>query len=406
MIGKSVLISGIGIAGPTLAYWLAEYGFKPTLIERSSSLRVGGYLIDFWGLGYDVADHMGILPALERAGYIVGEVRFVDRHGRRVGGFGVDVFRQLTGGRYLSLQRGDLATMIYQQIERRCAVIFGDSIAGIKQDGDGVRVAFERGPDRRFDMLIGADGLHSVVRNLVFGPQDQFERYLGYAVAAFEIKGYRPRDENAYVSYSLPGKQIARFAMRDDRTMVLIVLSSVPDRLPNMQDAPAQRRFLHNEFDTAGWESPQILAALDRCEDLYFDRVSQIRMNSWSRGRVALVGDAAFCPSLLAGQGSALAMTAAYVLAGELARADGRYEPAFASYEKLLRSFIGSKQVAAESFAHSFAPKSRLGLFLRNQVTRLFQISAVAKFVIGPSLLDRLKLPNYETQSRTSIFAE
>jgi 2-polyprenyl-6-methoxyphenol hydroxylase-like FAD-dependent oxidoreductase len=396
---RSALICGAGIAGPTLAYWLAEYGLEPTLIERSSSLRAGGYIIDFWGLGYDVAERMGLLPALRSDGYSVDEVRFVDAHGRQVGGFSVDVFRRLTRGRYISLPRGDLAKLIHRRIEGRCDVIVGDSIVGIEQGRDGVRVRFERNAERRFDLLIGADGLHSTVRSLAFGPQDRFERYLGYAVAAFETEGYRPRDENIYVSYALPGKQAARFALRGDRTMVLLVLAASSDRLPAAGDTRAQRTFLHDAFESAGWECPQILAALDRCEELYFDRVSQIRMSSWSRGRVALVGDAAFCPSLLAGQGSALAMAAAYVLAGELAR-DGRCERAFARYEQRLDSFIATKQDTAERFAGSFAPRSRLGLLLRNRVTSLFRIPAVANFVIGRSLLDHLALPDYP-MSRT-----
>jgi 2-polyprenyl-6-methoxyphenol hydroxylase-like FAD-dependent oxidoreductase len=395
MPSKAILISGIGVAGPTLAYWLAEYGFEPTLVERSPSLRTGGYVIDFWGLGYDVAERMGLLPALRSEGYHVEELRFVDGRGRRVGGFGVDVFRKLTGGRYVSLQRGDLATLIYRKIEGRCETVFGDSIAGVAQGGNGVRVNFERAPTRQFDLVVGADGLHSMVRGLVFGSQDRFERYLSYAVAAFEVKGYQPRDENVYVSYSLPGKQVGRFALRDDRTMFLFVFSVPQDRLPGPQDALAQRAALRSEFGDAGWECPQILAALDQCEDLYFDRMSQIQMDGWSRGRVTLVGDAAFCPSLLAGQGSALAMTAAYVLAGELARAEGRFEQAFARYEEMLGSFIAGKQKAAERFAGSFAPKSRLGLFVRDQVTKMFRISAVANLVLGRSLLDRLELPPY-----------
>ena len=173
--------------------------------------------------------------------------------------------------------------------------------------------------DLRFDLVIGADGLHSAVRRLAFGSQDRFETYLGYMAAVFEIGRYRPRDELVYVSHSAPGKLAARFAMRDDRTMFLLVFAAAAPPSPGADDIQAQKAILHSQFADAGWECPQILAALDRYENLYFDRVSQIRMNSWWRGRVALVGDAAFSPSLMAGQGAALAMIAAYVLASELA---------------------------------------------------------------------------------------
>jgi 2-polyprenyl-6-methoxyphenol hydroxylase-like FAD-dependent oxidoreductase len=395
MTVKSVLISGAGIAGPTLAYWLAAYGFEPTLIERAPRLRTGGYIIDFWGLGYDIAGRMGLLPDLERKGFSVEQVRFVNESGRRVSGFDVDVFRKLTGGRYVSLPRGDLAELIYRTIENRCEIIFGDSITAIEERGDGVAVSFERSPARSFDLVVGADGLHSAVRKLVFGSQSGFEKYLGYMVAVFESKGYRPRDEGVYLSFAVPGKQVARYAMRDDRTVFLFVFASAQPPSAAPHDMPAQKAILHRQYDEAGWESAPILQALDRCDDLYFDRVSQIRMDSWSRGRVVLVGDAAFCPSLLAGQGSALAMTAAYVLAGELAKAEGQFQPAFERYETLLRPFMAGKQKAAEQFAGSFAPKTRFGLFLRNQITKAFDWPLVANVVIGNSLLDRLTLPEY-----------
>lgn len=338
---------------------------------------------------------MGLLAELERNDFRVEELRFVDEDGRRVGGFDVEVFRKLTAGRYVSLPRSALAALIYRTIENRCEVIFGDSIAGIEERSDGVRVSFERAAARTFDLVVGADGLHSAVRRLVFGSQSGFEKYLGYVVAAFECEGYRPRDEGVYVSFAVPGKQISRFAMRDDRTMFLFVFAADQPPAVEAHDTQAQKAMLHREYDQAGWESAQILEALDRCDELYFDRVSQIRMGGWSRGRVVLVGDAAFCPSLLAGQGSALAMTASYVLAGELAKADGQFQRAFRRYEDLLRPFIAGKQKAAEQFAGSFAPKTRLGLFLRNQITKAFGWPLVANVAIGNSLLDRLTLPDY-----------
>lgn len=396
-LNKSVLVSGIGIAGPTLAYWLTAHGFKTTLVEIAPRLRTGGYIIDFWGHGLDVAEKMGILPEIKRQGYDVKELRLVSSNGRRVGGFDVEVFRSATHGRYVSIPRGELARIIYKEVEGRCEHVFGDTITNIEQDGNRVRVAFERSETRYFDMVIGADGLRSAVRELVFGKRDRFEKYLGYLVAAFTLNGYRPRDEDVYVSHSFPGGQVARFAMRNDQTLFLFIFADGQGRYAEQLGADVKDMLLA-EFGKAGWECPQILAGMDSCGDIYFDRVSQIRMDIWSRGRISLVGDAAFCPSFLAGQGAALAMIAAYVLAGELGRTADQPQKAFERYEQQLRPFVTGKQDAAVKLSGSFAPKTDLGIFFRNQVTKAFKLPFVAKLAMGPSLVDQIDLPNYSDQ--------
>jgi 2-polyprenyl-6-methoxyphenol hydroxylase-like FAD-dependent oxidoreductase len=390
-----VLISGIGIAGPTLAYWLSVYGVTSTLVERAPRLRAGGYAIDFWGRGYDIAERMGIIPEIRRDGYEIKELRIVNSRGRRTGGFNVDIFRTATEGRYVTIARSDLARNIFRKIEGRCETIFDDSITRIEQTGAGVDVNFEHAAPRRFDAVIGADGLHSAVRKLVFGNEDRFEKFLGYSVAAFEANGYQPRDEDIFVNCSSPGRQVGRLSLRNNRTLFLFVFTDDRGRRVDPNDADAHKAALHSEFGNLGWECPQILAAMDSCNELYFDRVSQIRMDTWSQGRVGLIGDAAFCPSLLAGQGSALAMIAAYVLAGELGKPHNPPEQALKRYELLLHPFMLAKQNAAGKFAASFAPKTRTGLFFRNQVTKALAIPFIAKMLVGSTLPDRIDLPDY-----------
>jgi 2-polyprenyl-6-methoxyphenol hydroxylase-like FAD-dependent oxidoreductase len=395
MTTKTVLISGVGIGGPTLAYWLKAAGFEPTLIERSPALRSGGYVVDFWGLGYDIAERMGLLADIDRAGYRFRELRIVDQKGKRISGFGANVFRELTGGRYVTVGRSDLSRVLFDAIKSDTEVVFGDEVTGLKDQTDFVQVTFKRGSPRRFDLIVGADGLHSAIRRLAFGSQDRFEKRLGYMVAAFECSGYRPRDENVYVMYCQPGRMLARVALTQDRTLFLFVFATGDGAQPDLHDPLAQKAMLRDVFGDGKWETSRILAELERTPELYFDRVSQIKMPAWSKGRVVLVGDAAFCVSLTAGQGAALAMTGAYVLAGELSRASQRYENAFENYEQTLRAFIESKQRSAARFASAFSPKTRWGLFARNQIIKASSIPGVARLSIGKDIIDNLILSDY-----------
>jgi 2-polyprenyl-6-methoxyphenol hydroxylase-like FAD-dependent oxidoreductase len=395
MRAKTVLISGLGIAGPTLAYWLRRYGFEPMLVERAPALRAGGYVVDFWGLGYDIADKMELLPKLHAAGYHVKALRIVDRAGRRVSGLNTDVIYKLTGGRFVSVARSDLSRLLVEELRGTCEIAFGDSISALQDDADGVRAAFESGAERRFDLVIGADGLNSAVRAHAFGPQNQFEKTLGYGVAAFEASGYRPRDEDVYVMYGVPGRQLARFALHGDRTLFLFITTGEFAGTALDSDMDVQKRLLAERFGGIGWESAAILEALRSADELYFDRVSQIRMPHWSKGRICLLGDAAFCVSFLAGQGTALAMAAAYILAGELGRTPDDHAAAFGRYETILRAFIVAKQDGAARFASAFAPRTQLGLLTRSVVLRALNLPFAARYAIGPDLLDQLELPEY-----------
>ena len=390
MTRMKIVINGIGIAGPALAWWLTRFGHEVLLVEQAPRLRSAGYIIDFWGIGYDIVERMGLIDEVRALGYRMREVRLVDRDGRTRGGLDVDLFTRMTHDRFTSLRRSDISATIYRSVEGKVETLFGDSIAGITDEGDRVRVSFDHAPPREADLVIGADGLHSRVRSLVFGPETEFEVPLGYHVAAFEAAGYRPREELVYVSRNLPGRQISRFSLRDDRTLFLFIMRD--EYLDGGQDPKA---LLRHVFDGSGWEWPQIERELERATEIYFDSVSQIRMPSWTKGRVALVGDAAACVSLMAGEGTGLAIAEAYVLAGELHASGGDFAAAFARYEQRLMPFLARKQGSAAKFASSFAPRSSLGIHFRNVVTKLMGVPLVADYFVGRSLRDDIVLPDY-----------
>jgi len=390
----SVLISGAGIAGATLAYWLLEHGWTPTLVERAPVFREGGYVLDFWGVGVDVAERMHLLARLRDVGCRMDALRFVRRDGTTRSAIGPVPLHAALGDRFLSIRRGDLARVLYDTVRGRMEVLFGDRVETLQQDAAGVGVTFQRGGSRRFDAVVGADGLHSGVRALAWGPPEGFERYLGYIAAAFSTTGYPRREEHGYVAYGEPGRQISRYALGVDQTVFLLVTASSQAPAPSIEhDAAAQRAWLRRAFEGAAWnEAQEVFRRLDRATDLYFDAVSQVETPAWSNGRVGLVGDAAYCPSLLAGQGSAFAMLGGYVLARELAAAPSVPE-AFRAYETALRPFITKKQRAARSFASSFAPGSNLALALRDLVIRAMNIPGVGPWMMKRMFSDPFQLP-------------
>jgi 2-polyprenyl-6-methoxyphenol hydroxylase-like FAD-dependent oxidoreductase len=256
-------------------------------------------------------------------------------------------------------------------------------------------VSFDHAQAREVDLVIGADGLHSRVRQLAFGPDAGVEVSLGYHVAAFEVEGYRPRDELVYLGHGVPGRQIFRFSMRNDKTLFLFVFRDEYLTTGSPTSEQERKAALAHVFADVGWECPRILAAMAGVSDFYFDRVSQIRLDRWAEGRTALLGDAAACVSLLAGEGAGLAMAEAYVLAGELRNCRGDHGAAFARFQERLMPFVRRKQAAAAKFASAFAPKTSFGITFRNLVTRLMGLPFVVDFVLGRELRDAIKLPDY-----------
>lgn len=390
-----VAINGAGIAGTALAYWLTKMGHEVLLVERAPELRTGGYILNLWGIGYDAAEKMGILPSLLELEYQVDELRMVDRHGRTRGGYPTRVLQQLAKGRIASLSRADIAATIYGLLNNQVETLFGDSITTIEQDRTKMRVGFEYAPERELDLVIGADGLHSRIRQIVFGPDTDFEYPMGCHVATFEVAGYRPRDEKLYVAHTAPGRYIARFPLRDDKTLFFMLLRD--EYLPGSGPIGESERkvALTNAFADMGWECPAIVSALQQVDDVYFDSISQIRMDSWTKGRVALIGDAAACPSLIAGEGAGFALVAAYVLAGEIHKHGADLDSALKAYEERIKPYALRKQKYAESLVPSFVPRTAHGVSIRDFATLLMRLPIVPQLLMGRYFRDELKLPDY-----------
>ncbi|MFG1921249.1 FAD-dependent monooxygenase [Cryptosporangium sp. NPDC048952] len=348
----SVLISGAGVAGPTLAYWLARSGFRPTVVERSAGPRSSGNPVDVRGPALPVATKMGLLPELRK--------HATHATGMRVVGTRIRV--PLGDGEEIELTRTDLAAVLYRAAEHDAEFLFDDTITALHDDAGGVEVSFERTAPRRFDYVIGADGLHSTVRRLAFGPEERFVHHAGLYVATVALGG-TPAEPHDVMLYNLPRRLVALHPARGEAGAAFIFRGPA---LPSSEyrDLDRQKHIVTTVYRDAGWRVPALLEQVRQTTDLYFDAVSAVRLPRWSTQRVALVGDAASCVSLL-GDGSSLAMAGAYTLARALAEGHG-----FAAYEAEHRKLTTPKQQRIALGAGLLVPKTRLGIALRNTAGR------------------------------------
>ncbi|HEY3563263.1 MAG TPA: FAD-dependent monooxygenase [Kribbella sp.] len=386
----TVLISGASIAGPALAYWLDRYGFEVTVVEKSDAIRGGGYPIDIRGTARGVVDRMGLLPRLQKAHVGTRRISFVEPDGAPIAAIQPE---SLTGGAEgldLEVRRGDLADALYAPIKDRVEFRFGDSIAALDDRGDRVDVVFASGAEQSFDLVVGADGLHSNTRRLVFGPEEQFHRYIGYAFAGFTL----PNDfglSHEGVAWNVPGRAAVLYAQDPDQPVHgFLVFRQEEPPYDAFRNPEAQRELVAARFPEQSWYVPRLVRAMGEADDLFFDVVSQIHMPTWSRGRVALVGDAAYATSFLSGQGSSVALVGAYVLAGELATyAD--HSTAFAAYEQRSRAFVEQNQALVDVGRSSLAPDTQELIDARNNALR----SAAPAGAEGREAHSALVLPEY-----------
>ncbi|MCX6470294.1 MAG: FAD-dependent monooxygenase [Corynebacteriales bacterium] len=340
-----VLITGASIAGPALAHWLHRRGAQVTVVERSPGLRPGGQAVDARGVTRDVITRMGLDSTVRAACTDTAGAHSVDADGQILQTFLADD----DGGdgfiADIEILRGDLARVLVDDTRDDVEYVFGDRISGLAQDANGVDVVFAGGGRRRFDLVIGADGLHSPLRTMVFGPDDEHIRHLGQALAFYSV----PNDfglDRYLLEYQdqESGRSALLRPIQDAQRAMAMFSFGAPRYNVDPRDITAQKALLRERMAGLGWLTPQILAHLDETPDFYLDQVAQVVMGRWSHGRVALLGDAAFCSSPMSGQGTGLALVGAYVLAGELVTAGWDPDTGFARYEERMRPFVEANQ--------------------------------------------------------------
>ncbi|MGW5867140.1 FAD-dependent monooxygenase [Streptomyces sp. NPDC055239] len=402
MTHRNVLIAGAGIAGPTLAYWLHRHGLSATVVERAPAVREGGQTVDLRGAGRTVARKMGLERTLQAHATREEGIRFVDRMGRVKAAFSSGSFGGQGPVAELEILRADLSRLLYEETQPYTEYLFADEITELSQSDERVRVTFRSRAERVFDLVVAADGARSRTRDLVLGglggAADTDTRLMGLTTAYFTIPS-EPRDGRWARWYNAPEGRIV--TLRPDNrgtTRASLSFLSPPhgDEQHEKLVPEAQKQLLHRVFREAGWETARVLAAMDTAPDFYLDRVSQVRMPRWSHGRVAVLGDAGYCPSPLSGMGTSLAFTGAYVLAGELAH-HAHHEQAFTRYEEVLRPYAERAQDLPPGVPRVALPRTRAGIGTLHLVLRASARRRVAghlnRFLVPPA--DTFTLPSY-----------
>lgn len=365
---KTVLISGASVAGPSLAFWLSRFGFEPTIVERTPSLREGGYAVDFRGTSMEALRRMGLLERVRAEATNMGDMFFVNARGRKTARMPAAAFSG-----ELEIMRGDLAKILFQASAAKTEYIFGDSIAEMTEQGGGVEVSFDSGRQQRFDLVIGADGQHSNVRAKAFGPEAEFVKKLGLHASIFTVPNRLDLDYSGHL-FSAPGSVAGVYsARRNTEARALMFFDGIEDNY-DYRDVAQQKRLVKQRFAGQGWCVPQILADMEVAPDFYFDSVCQVRLSQWSKGRVALLGDAAYCASPLSGMGTGMAVVGAYVLANELKLASTDHRQAFARYQQKMRPFANASQAMALKAVNGFVPASPVMIWLRNLMMKLLPL--------------------------------
>ena len=371
-VSPRVLISGASVAGPVLAYWLHRFGFRPTVVERTPQLRDGGggHAVDLFGPVLDVMEWMGVRDLVEQA-RTTTELMVLVRPGRPPIEVPLEMLSEGVSERHVEIMRGDLARIVFEATRTEVEYVFGDSVVTLDDSASGVAVTFQHGPPRTFDLVVGADGLHSTTRRLTFGPEETFSRFLGGYLAVFSMPNHLHLD-NQMIAHSVPGRMAALYPIgTGTQARAGFFWRTAAPYDYNRHDLDAQRRLVRQVYGDLGWEVPRLLAELDRADDLYLDSISQIVMPTWTKGRVALVGDAGYCPGPAVGGGTSLAIIGAYLLASELVKAGGDPVRGLAAYQRAVEPVVRHSRSVGPATIKLVVPGSDRQIWLLAQAMRV-----------------------------------
>ncbi|MEV4369770.1 FAD-dependent monooxygenase [Nonomuraea sp. NPDC049637] len=400
-----VLVSGASVAGPVLAYWLTRYGFEVTVVERAPALRKsGGHAVDLFRPAMDIVEKMGLLEPVMAKKTGTDRLR-IHREGR-ARPVELELRRLLAAvsDRHVEIMREDLSEVFFEATRHDAAYVFGDSIASISEDGE---VRFDSGRQDRFDLVIGADGLHSNVRRLTFGPEERFATWIGAYLAVASVPDFLGL-EGRMEALAGEGYMAAVYSaahMDDARAGFLFRTTEPLDY--HYRDVARQKELLRERFGGLGWHIPRILDEVDRTSAFYFDSITQLRLDSWSRGRVTLAGDAGYCPGPAVGGSTSLAVVGSYVLAGELAAHGGDHRTAYPAYEAEIGEYVRRSRAFARRAATGIVPGSRFDVWALTQGIRLVNHLPVALTRAatkisskGVRLHDSIRLKDYAAHAR------
>ncbi|MDX3003184.1 FAD-dependent monooxygenase [Kribbella solani] len=404
-----VLISGASVAGPVLAHWLHRYGFEPTIVERTPALRhgLGGHAVDLFSSAAEVTRRMGCWDAIDAARTRLDSLT-IERFGKRP--VQVDLGRMYAGlsSSHVEILRGELTRILYDTTRDSTEYLFGDSIATMSDDGTGVDVTFDSGTERRFDLVVGADGLYSNVRRLAFGPEGPLHRPLGGYLAVFSMPDLFGLGNRTLAHLSV-GKLVGIYGVRQTGLTRAGFLFRAPELQYDYRDKNEQKALLAKEFGDYGWKVPQLLQHLDAAEDFYFDSISQITLDSWYRGRIGLVGDAGYCPGPAVGGGTSLAVVSAYVLAGELAAARSDLQSGLRNYERIIRPLADLSRRISPKVMGTIIPGGPLALRLMPHAAAVLPKlpTAVQRLIWSQNAVGKaissVPLPDYSDLTRLPV---